>query len=261
MGQPEPRAYGESVATAVRPVVCGIALDAVTLRDAVETIDRRIFAGEPYEHVSVNAAKLVRIQHDELLREAIARCELATADGQAVVWAARLLGHRLPERVAGIDLFRALLGLATERRYRIFILGARPEVLAEAVRRLADEHPTLRVAGVQHGYYAAEEEGDVVARIRAASPDMLFLAMETPTKEIFLARYREQLGVRFVMGVGGSIDILAGRRRRAPRWMQRAGLEWLFRLLQDPRRLAKRYVVGNTRFMLLVLGERLRRAR
>jgi N-acetylglucosaminyldiphosphoundecaprenol N-acetyl-beta-D-mannosaminyltransferase len=249
------------MATALRPVVCGIALDAVTLRDAVETIDERIFAGEPYEHVSVNAAKLVRIQNDRLLREAIERCELATADGQAVVWAARLLGHRLPERVAGIDLFRALLALAAERQYRIFILGARPAVLEEAGRRLEQEHPSVRVVGVQHGYYAAEEEARIVARIRAASPDMLFLAMETPAKEIFLARHREQLGVRFVMGVGGSIDILAGRRRRAPRWMQRAGLEWLFRLLQDPRRLAKRYVVGNTRFMLLVLRERLRAAR
>jgi N-acetylglucosaminyldiphosphoundecaprenol N-acetyl-beta-D-mannosaminyltransferase len=249
------------VATVLRPVVCGIALDAVTLRDAVETIDQRIVAGDPYEHVSVNAAKLVRIQNDRLLREAIERCELATADGQAVVWAARLLGHRLPERVAGIDLFRALLALAAERRYRIFVLGARAEVLAEAVRRIEHEHPALDVVGVQHGYYTADEEARIVARIRAASPDMLFLAMETPAKEIFLARYREQLGVRFVMGVGGSIDILAGRRRRAPRWMQRTGLEWLFRLLQDPRRLAKRYLVGNTQFMFLVLRERLRAAR
>jgi N-acetylglucosaminyldiphosphoundecaprenol N-acetyl-beta-D-mannosaminyltransferase len=247
-----------SVAETVRPVICGCALDPITLDQAVATIDERISVGAEYEHVSINAAKLVRLQHDEILRNAVERCELTTADGQAVVWAARLLGHRLPERVAGIDLMHALLKLAARRRYRVFILGARKEVLEEAVRRMRQELPDLRVVGFHHGYYSATEELGVVARIRATSPDILFLALETPAKELFIARHREALGVRFVMGVGGSIDVLAGRKRRAPRWMQRAGLEWLFRLLQDPRRLAKRYVVGNTRFALLVLREALR---
>jgi N-acetylglucosaminyldiphosphoundecaprenol N-acetyl-beta-D-mannosaminyltransferase len=242
-----------------RPVVCGCALDALTLDEAVATIDERIAGGERYEHVSINAAKLVRLQHDELLRDAVRRCELATADGQAVVWAARLLGHRLPERVAGIDLMQALLGLAEQRHYRVFVLGARPEALEEAVRRMRERFPGLRLVGWHHGYYAPAEEPRIVGRIRASSPDILFIAMETPAKEIFVAQHRERLGVRFVMGVGGSIDVLAGARRRAPRWMQRGGLEWLFRLLQDPRRLARRYVVGNTKFTLMVLREALRR--
>jgi N-acetylglucosaminyldiphosphoundecaprenol N-acetyl-beta-D-mannosaminyltransferase len=242
----------------MRPLVCGCAIDPLTLDQAVGAIDERIASGTPYEQVSINAAKLVRIQKDEFLREAIERCELATADGQSVVWAARLLGHRLPERVAGIDLMHALMELAARRRYRVFILGARPEVLDEAVRRVRERLPDLRIVGTQHGYYAPGEETRVVGRIRAASPDILFIALETPTKELFIARHRERLGVRFVMGVGGSIDIIAGRRRRAPLWMRRAGLEWLYRLLQDPRRLAKRYFVGNTRFLLLVAREALR---
>jgi N-acetylglucosaminyldiphosphoundecaprenol N-acetyl-beta-D-mannosaminyltransferase len=140
----------------------------------------------------------------------------------------------------------------------VFILGARKEVLEEAVRRMRAELPDLRIVGAHHGYYSSAEEQGVVARIRATSPDILFLAMETPAKELFIAHHREAMGVRFVMGVGGSIDVLAGLKRRAPRWMQRAGLEWLFRLLQDPRRLAKRYLVGNTRFAWLVLREALR---
>lgn len=247
-----------SIAETARPVVCGCALDPLTLEQAVAAIDERIAVGTQYEHVSINAAKLVRLQHDEILRQAVERCELTTADGQAVVWAARLLGHRLPERVAGIDLMHALLRLAARRRYRVFILGARPEVLAEAVRRVRADLPDLRIVGSHHGYYREEEESRIVGRIRASSPDILFIAMETPAKEIFIARHRERLGVRFVMGVGGSIDVLAGRRKRAPRWMQRAGLEWLFRLLQDPRRLATRYLVGNTRFAWLVLREALR---
>jgi N-acetylglucosaminyldiphosphoundecaprenol N-acetyl-beta-D-mannosaminyltransferase len=244
---------------ALRQVVCGCALDALTLDETVAAIDDRIAQGEHYEHVAINAAKLVRLQHDQVLREAVSRCELATADGQAVVWAARLLGRPLPERVAGIDLMQALLELAARRRYRVYILGARQEALEEAVRRIRAQVPELRLVGWQHGYYAREEEGRVVGQIRAASPDILFVALETPAKELFVARHRERLGVRFVMGVGGSIDVLAGLRRRAPRWMQRAGLEWLFRLLQDPRRLAKRYLVGNVQFAILVLREALHR--
>jgi N-acetylglucosaminyldiphosphoundecaprenol N-acetyl-beta-D-mannosaminyltransferase len=244
-----------------RQVVCGCTLDALTLEETVATIDSRIADGDQYEHVAINAAKLVRLQHDEVLRDAVEHCELATADGQAVVWAARLLGRPLPERVAGIDLMQALLELAAERRYRVYILGARTEALEEAVRRIRRQTPEVRLVGWQHGYYAPEEEARVVGQIRAASPDILFVALETPAKELFVARNRDRLGVRFVMGVGGSIDVLSGRRRRAPGWMQRAGLEWLFRLLQDPRRLAKRYLVGNTQFALLVLREALRRPR
>lgn len=240
----------------MRPVVCGCALDPVTLDEAVARVDRHVAAREPYEHVSINAAKLLKIQRDPMLRDAVARCELATADGKAVVWAARLLGHKLPARVAGADLMLALFELAARKRYRVFVLGARPEVLEEAIRRIRARLPELDLAGWHHGYFG-DREDEVVDQIRAARPDILFIALETPAKELFIARHRDALGA-FVMGVGGSIDILAGRKRRAPVWMQEAGLEWLFRLLQDPRRLAKRYVVGNTQFALLVAREKLR---
>jgi len=218
----------------------------------VAAIDHRIIDRRPVQHAAVNAAKLVRLQKEPALRDAIARCELVLADGQPVVWAARLLGHRVPERVAGIDLMEALFALAAERGYGVYLLGARPQVIAEAAARIQARFPSLRLAGYRHGYFTPEEEGEVVDAIANAGPDLLFVALETPAKELFVARLGERLAVPFVMGVGGALDVLAGARRRAPRWAQRAGLEWAFRLAQEPRRLLRRYLVGNTRFVWLV---------
>jgi N-acetylglucosaminyldiphosphoundecaprenol N-acetyl-beta-D-mannosaminyltransferase len=236
-----------------RPVVLGCPLDALTLAEAVDAIDAAIVAGGPCRHTAMNAAKLVRLQNDEILAEAVTTSELVTADGQAVVWAGRILGHRLPERVTGIDLMAALLERAEQAGYGVYFLGARPDVLEAAVRRIRELHPALRIAGAEHGYFAPEEEPGVVERIRSAAPELLFVALETPAKELFLARNHERLGVPFVMGVGGAVDILAGVRRRAPRSFQRLGLEWLYRMAQDPRRMARRYIVGNAAFTWLVL--------
>jgi N-acetylglucosaminyldiphosphoundecaprenol N-acetyl-beta-D-mannosaminyltransferase len=239
-----------------RTVLLDAPIDAVTLMEAVSAIDERIAAGEAAQHMSLNAAKLLKREQDEVLREAIDHCELVTADGQAVVWAGNALGVHLPERVTGIDLMTALLELANRRGYRIFLLGAREEVSLAAVAAIRSRHPEIRIAGRHHGYFPDEEERSVVSQIVTAKPEILFVALETPAKELFLARNRDQLQIPFVMGVGGALDVLAGVRRRAPRVLQRAGLEWLFRLAQDPRRLARRYVVGNAQFIWLVLRAR-----
>ena len=244
-----------------RTRVLGAPVDAVTLREAVVEIDQRISRGEPAQHMSLNAAKLLKRDRDDILREAIDHCELITADGQAIVWAGRALGVTLPERVTGIDLMSALLELAEERGYRVFLLGAREEISAKAEAAIRRCHPQLRIVGRHHGYFSAEEEQGVVSAIAAARPQMLFVALETPAKELFLARHRDRLELPFVMGVGGALDVLAGIRRRAPRWLQRAGLEWLYRLAQDPRRLARRYIVGNTQFTWLVFRALIRRHR
>lgn len=237
----------------------GAPLDVLSLPDAVAAVARAVDERGSVQHASINAAKVVRLQRDPTLRDALWSCTLATADGQAVVWAARLLGIAVPERVAGIDLMEALLAAAVRRRDRVFLLGARADVLEEAERELERRHPGVLVVGRHHGYFAGDEEPRVVAEIAAAEPDLLFIALETPAKELFLARHRDVLRVPFAMGVGGAFDVLAGRRQRAPRWARRAGLEWLFRLLQEPRRLAGRYVVGNARFVALVGLSLLRR--
>ena len=237
-----------------RPVL-GCALDCVTLEGAVAQVDRAIARRRPLQHVAINAAKIVRLQHDATLREAVEACELSTADGMAVVWASRLLGHALPERVAGIDLMEGVLDLARRRGYRVYLLGARPQVVDAAAEAIRSRYPGIEIAGRQHGYFSPNDEEAVVEDIRAADPEILLVALETPAKELFLFRARERLSVPFAMGVGGAFDILAGERRRAPHWMQSAGLEWLYRLRQEPRRMARRYIVGNTRFTWLVVRE------
>lgn len=242
----------------VRTEVLGAPVDAVSLEEAVGWVERLVETRGSGQHAALNVGKIVRLEREPDLLEAIRGCDLVTADGQAVVWAARLLGRKLPERVAGIDLMEALLGLAETRGFRVYLLGARAHVLEEAEAAIRRRHPGIVVAGRHHGYFGAEAEEAVVADIANAVPDLLFIALETPQKELFLARNRARLSVPFSMGVGGAFDVLAGVRRRAPSWMQRAGLEWFYRFAQEPRRLGRRYVVGNAAFIGLVLRELVR---
>lgn len=242
-----------------RPERFGVPLDPISLEQTVDLVDEGIASGRRLLHASVNAAKLVRAQQDTELADALRACDVVTADGQPVVWAARLAGLRLPGRVAGIDLMEALLARAEQRGYGVYLLGARADVLELATAEIARRHPKLKLVGVQHGYFRPDEERAVVEQIAAAGPDIVLIGLETPQKELFQVRYRDELGASFVMGVGGAFDVLAGRARRAPRWVQRAGLEWSFRLAQEPRRLFGRYLVGNARFIALAGQEVLRR--
>lgn len=242
----------------VRPRVAlfDVPVDPLTMDETVEAVRRFLACGAPHQHVCLNAAKVVELDKRPELAAAIAQCSLVSIDGQAVVWASRLLGSRVPERVTGIDLFERLLADAAESGRRVFLLGARQEVLDEVVARALVRFPGLQIAGTRNGYWADDEEASVVAEVAASRADMLFVALPSPRKELFLEGYAEQLGVAFRMGVGGSFDVMAGRTNRAPRWMQRTGMEWTYRLIQEPRRMARRYLVGNTSFVLLTLKRR-----
>jgi N-acetylglucosaminyldiphosphoundecaprenol N-acetyl-beta-D-mannosaminyltransferase len=242
-----------------RAEVLGCAIDRVDMSEAAERCDRFVRTRAGAQHMAINAAKIVAMRHDAALHELIGRCDLVTADGQAVVWASRLLGDPLPARVAGIDLMFELLALAERRGYRIYLLGARADTMQTAVARLRERHPALVVAGYRDGYFSDAEEPSVAAEIRAARPDLLFVAMPTPRKEYFLGRWGPELDVPFSMGVGGAIDVVAGVTRRAPRSLQRLGLEWAFRLAQEPRRLLRRYLVTNSEFVGLTLRDLRRR--
>jgi N-acetylglucosaminyldiphosphoundecaprenol N-acetyl-beta-D-mannosaminyltransferase len=227
-------------------------IDPVTMDQALDRVASAIGSRSYCRHVAINAAKLVALQHDARLREIVNSCELVTADGQAVVWASRLLRDPVPERVTGIDLMEALFARAEERGWRVYILGARDDVLAAAVQRIRARHPGLRIVGCRDGYFEAVDDGAVAESIRRTGAQLLFVAISSPRKEHFIAAHGRDVGAPFVMGVGGAIDVVAGRCRRAPVLCQRLGLEWLFRLAQEPRRLSRRYATTNLRFVLLV---------
>jgi N-acetylglucosaminyldiphosphoundecaprenol N-acetyl-beta-D-mannosaminyltransferase len=244
-----------------RAVVLGCPVDRLTFEETVAEAERVVAERGFAQHVCVNEAKLVSLRRDPRLQEVVAACELVSPDGVPVVWASRLLGDPLPERVNGTDLMERLLADAEERGWSVYVLGAERDVLEQAMARLRERHPRLRIAGYRDGWFADTEAAAVADEVRAAAPDLLFVAISSPRKELWLAEHGRDLGVPFVMGVGGSVDIVAGVTRRAPRWMQRSGLEWLFRLAQEPRRLGRRYVVTNTQFLALVGRELIRKRR
>ena len=238
-----------------RAEVAGCRIDRLDMAETVARCEELIRGGGVTQHVAINAAKVVAMHGDPDLRAIIDGCELVSADGQSIVWASRILGDPLPTRVAGIDLMQELLAVAERRGYGVYFLGARQEVLDRALERIRARHPSLRVVGARDGYFADHEAGQVAEGVRAARPDILFVAISSPKKEYWLSRYGRQLDVPFVMGVGGSVDVLAGMTRRAPPLLQRMGLEWAYRLAQEPRRLFRRYLVSNVRFGWLVAAD------
>jgi N-acetylglucosaminyldiphosphoundecaprenol N-acetyl-beta-D-mannosaminyltransferase len=235
-----------------RVSVLGCDIDALTLPETLVEVDRLVRAGRPAQHCSINAAKAVMLDRDPRLRAIVAACALVNADGQAVVWASRFLGRPLPARVTGIDLFRALLGVAEDHGYTVYFLGATAEVAQAVVSRARRDHPCLNVAGWHHGYWGSDDD-IIIAGVRAAQPHFLFLAIPSPRKEFWLAEHLEALAVPFCMGVGGSFDVYAGKTKRAPLWMQTSGLEWAYRLCQEPAKMWRRYLFGNAAFVWLLL--------
>ncbi|WP_405727049.1 WecB/TagA/CpsF family glycosyltransferase [Streptomyces sp. NBC_00028] len=241
-----------------RRTLFGVELDPLTMDQTVERCLEAVRDGRQLEIGVVNAAKLVNMRRDERLAKAVSGCDLVLADGQAVVWAGRVLKAPLPERVAGIDLFLRLLAEAETAGMSVYFLGAKEEVLAEMVRRVAARFPGLKVAGHRNGYFDDSEQAAIADSIADSGAQMLFLGMTSPKKEIFTAAYGERTGARVVHGVGGSFDILAGITKRAPAAWQRLGLEWLYRVLQEPRRLGRRYLTTNAAFLLMTARERFR---
>jgi N-acetylglucosaminyldiphosphoundecaprenol N-acetyl-beta-D-mannosaminyltransferase len=233
----------------------GCFIDNTSMEEALERIEGFVRSGRPHQQVSVNVDKLTKASKDAELRRIINGCALINADGMPVVWASRMLGKPLKERVAGIDLFECLVERAAQKGWRVFFLGAEEQVVQGVKRMYREKFPALQVAGVRNGYWRAEEEAAVVKQIAESRADLLFVAISSPQKERFLGRYQTEMKVPFAMGVGGSFDIAMGRLRRAPPWMRRFGLEWLFRFLQEPRRLFKRYFIDDAHFFRLLLKE------
>lgn len=236
--------------------ICDIPVDSLTMQETIGLINTAIIERRPIHHVVINAAKVVNAQKDAELKESIVSCDIINADGQAIVWASRFLNRSLPERVAGIDIMVNLVKLAAEKKYRIFFLGAKEEVVKKVVESYTETYGEQIIAGYRNGYFRKEEEQDVARQIAESGASILFVAMSSPKKEIFLNTYKEVIQTPFIMGVGGSFDVVSGLVKRAPDWMQKTGLEWFYRVIQEPGRMWKRYLFGNSEFIYLVLKEK-----
>jgi len=245
----QPQKRRSAPANRPRVYLCGIPLDSLGMHEIVATVEQRLDAGERTAIGVVNVAKIVNMQRDRLLRESVTASDVVLADGAPLVWLSRLKRTPLPERVAGIDLMFELFKLANRRGYRVFLLGAQESTLHRVVEIARRDYPGMVVAGYQDGYFPESQEESVARAIRNARADMLFVAMSSPKKEIFLNKWAGLMGTPVSHGVGGSFDVMAGVTCRAPRWMQRAGLEWFYRVIQEPRRMWKRYLVTNTLFL------------
>lgn len=238
-----------------RITLMGCGIDNLSMEETVQRVAGFIRDGRPRQHVVVNVDKLVKASRDEGLRRIINDCALVNADGMPVVWASRLFGKGLKERVAGIDLYEALMRRSAEVGWRVYLLGAKEEVVSAVKVIYERRYPGLIVAGYRSGYWKIEEESLVVEKIKACRPDILFVAISSPKKEQFLSRYQAEMEIPFAMGVGGTFDVAAGKVKRAPLWMQNSGLEWFYRFLQEPRRMFKRYFVDDLAFLWLLIRE------
>ena len=225
-------------------------VNALTMDETVAYVKQVIARRTPpVQHVVINALKVNLMEKDPELREIVNSCPLINADGASILWAAKKLGVPVKQRVTGIDLFMRLVREAAENGYKIYLFGAKPEVVAKVRTIFTEQYPTLQIVGVRDGYFKPEDEAQIVADMAASGADMMFVAFSSPKKEYWVHKYLDQLNIPFVMGVGGSFDVVAGVTKRAPEIWQKLGLEWLYRFIQEPRRLFKRYIVGNMTFI------------
>ena len=230
----------------------GVSMHAWTMAETVQVIRERLEAGLYTQQVVVSSGKMVNMQSDPELAESVLSCDIINIDGAGVVVAGRVLGLNIPERVTGTDLFYRLLTIAEQDHYSVYFLGAEDGIIRETVRRIGRDYPQLEIAGYHHGFFW-DDETAVVQDIKASGAEMLFVGISSPKKENFINKWDKKLGMKFVMGVGGTFDIVAGKVKRAPLWVQQSGFEWLFRVIQEPGRLWKRYLISNTKFLWMLI--------
>lgn len=233
--------------------VLGTPVHNLTMEETINLVDNAIANKQHIHHSVVNAGKIVAMHENPELRESVVNADLINADGQAVVWASKIMGQPLKERVAGIDLMDKVVKLAYQRDYTIFFFGAKEEILQSVICKYSQQYSPSIIAGHRNGYFEKEEEREIVQQIANSKANILFVAISSPVKENLLYQNRDILkNINFIMGVGGSFDVVAGHVKRAPIWMQQLGLEWFYRVLQEPKRMFKRYLVGNVKFIVLM---------
>ena len=223
--------------------ILGVSVDCVNQKEAMQLIAQFIATGEPHQVVTANPEIIFNARKNEKLRNMIQNADLVTADGAGVVWASRQLGHPLEERVTGIDLVNCICEQAAKDGWSIYILGSAPGVAATAAVNIRSKFPGCNIVGTHHGYFKANEEKQIIAELEQLKPDVLFVALGAPKQEYWIADHVPQLGIPVAMGIGGSMDVLSGNVKRAPKWMQKMNVEWLYRLLIQPTRFKRMLVL------------------
>ena len=233
-----------------------ISIDALTQAQAIHEIDKLVFAGGAV--FTANTDHVMQAETNEQFAAAYSRSKLTLADGQPLVWASHLLGTTLPERVAGSDLLMPLLKLASERGLRVFLLGSQTHILRRAIVKAEDKFPDLLIVGHLSPTVSSDvrdwEVSDIMGEVARHNPDIVIVALGAPKQELFIDKALQYCPTAVMLGLGASLDFLAGEVSRAPYWMRSVGLEWLFRLVQEPRRLWKRYL-RDLRFPLVVIRQ------
>ena len=234
----------------------GVPVDSLSMNETLEIIESAIISKSQIHHCVINVGKFVKMQNDVALKESVINSDIINADGMGIVWASKLLGKNISQRVTGIDLMQKLVSLASKKDYTCFFLGARESVVDKIVKGYSSKYSKKIIAGYRNGYFEEEEEQNIVNQIKNSNANLLFVAITSPKKEIFLNKYKNDLkNINLIMGVGGSFDVIAGKVKRAPLFLQKNGLEWLYRFLQEPRRMWRRYLLGNVKFAHIVLKE------
>jgi N-acetylglucosaminyldiphosphoundecaprenol N-acetyl-beta-D-mannosaminyltransferase len=235
----------------------GITVHAITMEQALDNINKAIQSKKSLHIGMLNAAKVVNMKRNPDLGEDVNSSDMILADGNAVVVASKLLNKPLPERIAGIDLMHAILEQGNKLNYRVYCLGATEEISEKVEKEILSRYPGVVIAGRRNGYFSSSDEEEIAQQIANSHADVIFVAITSPKKEQFMAKWNNVMQVPVVHGVGGSFDVLAGKVQRAPLLWQKCGMEWFYRVLQEPRRLWKRYLITNTLFIFMTLKEML----
>lgn len=241
-----------------RIVVLNTTIDKISTQETINLVEQYVISKTPLHLMGVNADKIIEVNGNNRMRQIVNSCGIINADGASVVLASKFLKKPLPERVAGIDLMQSLVELSAERGYSVYLLGAKQEVVKKTADVLQKKYPALNLVGFHNGYFQEKDWPEISRMLKEKQPDFVFVGITSPLKEYLIEYLQNQGHVSVFMGVGGSFDVISGNIPRAPLWMQKANLEWLFRVIQEPRRLFKRYFIGNLVFVKMVLKEKLK---
>lgn len=234
--------------------ILDVNVDSVKMIEAIDIVEKLMDAQKPSFIATANAEMIMMADQDEELKSILNHADLVVPDGAGTVWAARHLGVSMPERVAGYDLTQHLLARAPQTKKRVFFFGSAPGVADKAKIKAESEYPGIQIVGVRDGYFKKEQEQDIIDQIKNARPDLLLAALGVPKQEKWLYAHLQELNVPVSIGVGGTLDVMAGVMKRAPLWMQKAKLEWLFRGLLQPKRIGR--LIALPRFVIKVYAQK-----